>query len=106
MIKDLTLRWATQTKIDPNKHTEFLACLFHFHVDVGIVMKFLGGNYTMAHQDVEDIIKQIMLYADRDLNLYFQHVMTTGCPNICNTGCWLLASILPQLLDCQQQPIN
>ncbi len=54
-LKDSNLQWATQTEIDPNKP----------------IMRFLGGNYIVTHQDVEDIIKGILPYVDYNLVSFF-----------------------------------
>ncbi len=56
-----------QSKIDPCKQSTFLACLFHYNMDTSLVMHYLGGNYTAAHKNVDNIIRRILPYMDANL---------------------------------------
>ncbi len=58
-INDHNPSWATWTNIDTNKPTAFLAYLFQFRMDICLVMRCLGSNYTAAHHNVEDVITWI-----------------------------------------------
>ncbi len=69
-----------------NKHAMFLSCLFHFNMNIGLVMQSLGGNYMSTHCNVEAIIKEILQYADKDLILYFCYIMVMGYLNVFNTS--------------------
>ncbi len=86
-VKEPNPEWATQSKIDPCKHSAFLASLFHYRMDASLVMHYLGGNYTATHQNVDDIIQRIAPYVDANLLQHYRRVMTTGCPNDFTATC-------------------
>ncbi len=86
-IKEPNQDWASQTEIDPRKQTAFLAWLFHYNMDTSLVMRFLGGNYTAAYRNVDNIIKQILPYVDPNLLRHYCGVMTTGCLIVFNAKC-------------------
>ncbi len=50
-------------------------------------MTYIGENYTAARRNVEDIIKQILPFVNKDLIQYFCSIIATGCSNIFNTNC-------------------
>ena len=62
-----------------------MACLFHYNLDVSLVMRFLGGNHTAAHRDVQSVAS-ILLAHKVPLFLVQQYVrvMTVGCPSSIN----------------------
>ena len=62
-----------------------MACLFHYNLDVSLVMRFLGGNHTAAHRDVQSVAT-ILLAHKVPLFLVQQYVrvMTVGCPSSIN----------------------
>ncbi len=80
-IKTANQNWATQMKVNPDKTTAFLTCLFYYNIDTSLVMHYLGGNYTRVHRNVDDIIPRILPYVDSKLLHHYRRVMTTGCPN-------------------------
>ena len=61
-----------------------LACLFHYNLDVSLLMRYLGQNYTAAHRDVQHVVKCISPYVDSYLIPHFIRVMTAGYPNVMN----------------------
>ena len=62
-----------------------MACLLHYNLDVSLLMRYLGGNHTGAHRDVQATAK-ILLEHDIDAELvrHYVRVMTVGCPRIMN----------------------
>ncbi len=44
--------WTSQSNINSDKPDAFLSCLFHFKMDVDLMMQYLGGSYMAAHHDV------------------------------------------------------
>ncbi len=50
-------------------------------------MHYLSRNYTAAHRNVDNIICCISPYVDHNLLQHYQHIMTTGCPNVFNASC-------------------
>ena len=64
-----------------------MACLFHYNLDVSLLMRYLGGNYTGAHRRVQEtatILRQHKI--SKTLIQHYIRVMTAGCPNILNAN--------------------
>ena len=61
-----------------------LACLFHYNLDVSLLMRYLGQNYTAAHRNVHHIVDKIAPHVEPYLIPHFIRVMTDGCPNVFN----------------------
>ncbi len=83
-IKMTNPNWAAQAEIHPDKPAALLSCLFHYKMDTSLVMHYLGGNFTAAHRNVDNIICCILPYVDSNLLQHYHHVMTTRCPNVFN----------------------
>ena len=63
-----------------------MACLFHYNLDVSLVMRFLGGNHTAAHRDVQSVAMILLAHkVPKFLVQQYARVMTVGCPNSINT---------------------
>jgi hypothetical protein len=62
-----------------------IACLFHYVLDVSLVMQFLGGNHTAAHRDVQSVATILLAHkVPKFLVQQYVRVMTVGCPNSIN----------------------
>jgi hypothetical protein len=62
-----------------------IACLFHYVLDVSLVMRFLGGNHTAAHRDVQSVATILLAHkVPKFLVQQYVRVMTVGCPNSIN----------------------
>lgn len=81
-LKNPQPQWTSQEKISAEKAKACMACLFHYDINVSLVMEYLGGNYTGEHRNVEAIIQQIKSHVSPYLLDHFRRVMTTRCPNI------------------------
>ena len=60
-----------------------MTCLFHYSMDVGLIIQYLGSNYTGAYRNVNDTAA-ILASLDIDpslVQLSYTHVMYVGCPN-------------------------
>ena len=63
-----------------------LACLLHYNMDVSLLMRYLGGNYTGAHRDTDRTARVLRQHGiSEDLIAQYKRVMDTGCPRIFNT---------------------
>ena len=51
-IRETDTAWASQTSIPETRRKAMMACLFHYDLDVSLVMQFLGGNHTATHRNV------------------------------------------------------
>ena len=52
-LQETDTQWATQTTPSVKRRRAMMACLFHYNSDVSLLMRFLGGNYTGTHRDVQ-----------------------------------------------------
>ena len=58
----------------------FLACLFHYDLNVGDVMRFVGNNYTGEYRNVAERIEQLRGLIDDELLTLYARVMLVGAP--------------------------
>ena len=83
-IRDTDADWKDQVEISSDRSRAMLACLFHYDLDVSLLIRYLGRNYTAAHRDVQHIVRKIAPHVDPDLIPHLIQVMTDGCPNVFN----------------------
>ena len=57
-IRETDRTWVFQTSIPEARQKAMMACLFY--LDVSLVMRFLGGNHTAAHSDIQ-VVETILL---------------------------------------------
>ena len=82
-IRSINRDWASQTTISLDKRLAMMACLFHFNMDVGLLMRYLGNNYTGSYRQVMSTVATLNAHdIDPDLIQHYIRVMTVGCPNI------------------------
>ena len=63
-----------------------MACLLHYNLDVSLLMRYLGGNYTGAHRDVQATANILQSHGiSTSLVQHYVQVMTVGCPRVMNT---------------------
>lgn len=73
--------WATQTAIDPDRQIAYTAMLLHFNLDVSLLMRYLGNNYTGEYRDVPETIAKLRQYnIPEELIDKYRRVLLTGCP--------------------------
>lgn len=81
-IREYNLDWSTQTSIDPERQMALTAALFHYNLDVSMLMRFLGNNYTGSHRDVPGTMETLAHYGiPAELIDKYRRVMLVGCPN-------------------------
>ena len=84
-IRETDTAWASQTSIPNARRQAMMACLFHYNLDVSLVMRFLGGNHTAAHRDVQSVATILLAHkVPKFLVQQYVRVMTVGCPNSIN----------------------
>ena len=73
--------WANQTAIDPDRQVAYTAMLLHFNLDVSLLMRYLGNNFTGEYRDVEPVIAKLrQLEIPEDLIQQYRRVIRLGCP--------------------------
>jgi hypothetical protein len=82
-IQGYNLDWEKQTDINPERVIALTAALFHYDLDHGMLMRYLGKNFTGEHRDVPAIVRTLKEYKiDQSLIDKYVRVMTVGRPII------------------------
>jgi hypothetical protein len=80
-IKNTDKDWASQTAISEESRKAMMACLFHYDLDVSLLMRYLGGNYTGVYRDIPKTVRILREHnISDDLIEKYIRVMTVGCP--------------------------
>jgi hypothetical protein len=81
-IREYNLDWSNQASIDPDRQIALTAALFHFELDVSLLMRYLGRNYTGEYRDVVATVKILRQHCiPEELIRKYKRVLLTGCPN-------------------------
>ena len=72
--------WESQVSINPEKYKAFTASLFHYNMDVSMVMRYASNNYTGKYRDVQAVVSRIQHIVNPDLLTDYVAAMTIGCP--------------------------
>ena len=84
-LQVIDLNYASQTSVPTDKADMFLACDIHYKFDLLSIIKYTGGNYTAAHQDVDDIVATITSDGcNKSLVNKIKRIMSVGCPTYLN----------------------
>ena len=92
-LKDYDFRWVRELRQDwnsldpfsPERIKAMLAALFHYNNDVGLLMRWLRGNYTGSYRHVDLMVERIRPHVDPSLIPHLVRVLTVGCPHHFNT---------------------
>jgi hypothetical protein len=79
-LRDPVLDYATQTLIEPSRVQLMTACAVHYNLNIGLVVRYLGGEYTASWRSVTDILKAAAPYVTEEVFSHLQRVLTLGCP--------------------------
>ena len=56
------------------------ACVVHYDLDFGLVLRFLGGEYTADWRDVDGILEAIEPHVSTSDHDHIQRILTKGYP--------------------------
>ena len=80
-LRDPVPDYAAQTTIDPHRVELMTACAVHYNLNIGLVVRYLGGEYTASWRSVQDILNASAPYvSDAVLSHLLTRVLTVGCP--------------------------
>ncbi|KAL7539229.1 hypothetical protein ACHAWF_006339, partial [Thalassiosira exigua] len=79
-IRNMNKTWKDQKCINKEKAWAMMACLFHYNLDVSLLMIYLGNNYTAAHRNVQETAKRLEPHVEPYLIDLYIRLMTVGCP--------------------------
>ena len=81
-VREYNTEWASQSEIDPDRQIAYTAALFHYNLDVSLLMRYLGNNFTAEYRDVDAACARLTaLGISPDLITKYRRVMLVGCPN-------------------------
>ena len=72
--------YATQEQIDPKRVRLLAACAVHYNLDFGLVMRYLGGEYTAKWRDVDAILSAVEDIITPEDYGHIKRILTVGCP--------------------------
>ena len=79
--KEYNLEWASQQVIDPDREAAYTAILLHYKMDVSLLMRYLGNNFTGEYRDVEAAAAKLRHYnIPEDMIQKYRRVLLVGCP--------------------------
>ncbi len=79
-LRDPVLDYASQTKIDPDRVRLMTACAVYYNLDIGLVVRYLGGEYTASWRNIPEILAAAEPYLSDEVYNHLHRVLTTGCP--------------------------
>ena len=80
-VRESRQDWASLDPFSPDRIKALLAALFHYNNDVGLLMRWLGGNYTGSYRNVAAMVERIRPHVDASLIPHLIRVLTVGCPH-------------------------
>ena len=74
--------WESQASIPQDRVTHFTACLFHYGMQINLVYRYAGNNYTAAyrHDFLPTTLARLKTFLDPDLLEAYKRVITSGAP--------------------------
>jgi hypothetical protein len=76
--------YADQTKISHERVNLATACVIHYGLNTGMVVRYLKGKYVGESRDADAITKKVSPYID-DVNCeHIKQVINLGCPSHIN----------------------
>jgi hypothetical protein len=79
-LKEPRLNFEDQSEIQEERVKMADACLLHYAGEIGMLVRYCGGEFTAAHRDVEQILNDVREYIPtRDLN-DMERILREGCP--------------------------
>ena len=76
--------YAEQTMIDPARVRMLEACSVHYKLDFGLVVRYLGGEYTAEHRDVDALEREVSPHIPPADMAQMRRILTKGCPHTLN----------------------
>jgi hypothetical protein len=79
-LREYDPNYATQREIPKERIKMFMACLFHYDLNVANVMRYVDNNYTGGWRDINKMVAKMQGLVDDDLLEQYVRVMTVGAP--------------------------
>ena len=75
------LDYASRSTIDKSRVTLLAACAVHYGLDVGLVVRYLEGEYMAVHRDVPAILAAVRAHVPPHVLHHMERILTEGCPS-------------------------
>ena len=79
-LRQPRLDYASQTEISEERIDMTSACFMHYKGDTGLLVRYLGHEYTGLHRDPEYTLSQIEGHVDEEDYLAIKRMLSEGCP--------------------------
>ena len=76
------LDYADQVDIQRERVWKLTACAVYYNVNLGLVSRFLGGEYSVAWRDIDAILVAVHPHIFRTDFEHIERILRTGCPAI------------------------
>ena len=72
--------YSTQNEISMERVEMMSACLVYYGLNYGLVVRYLGGEYTGEWRDVDGILKLVRPVASQEDYDHIERILKEGCP--------------------------
>jgi hypothetical protein len=79
-LREPRLDYAAQTEISAERVKMLSACFLHYKGDVGLLVRYLGHEYTGLHRNVQPCLDRLKPHIDPDDYQSIERILTQGCP--------------------------
>ena len=80
-VREYNQQWEQQTELDPDCQVAYTAILLHYDLDVSLLMRYLGNNFTGAHRNWDATIKRLRECDIPETMIQkYRRVAQVGCP--------------------------
>ncbi|KAL7523685.1 hypothetical protein ACHAXR_000287, partial [Thalassiosira sp. AJA248-18] len=83
-LLDERLDYAEQTHIKKERVRLMAACAVHYDLDFGLVLRFVGGEYSAEWRDVPAILAAVDGHVSQEDKDDIERILTKGCPSKLN----------------------
>ena len=79
-LRQPRLGYATQTEVSLERVDMMAAAMIHYGLDPGMLVRYLGGEYTGAYRDIKVLREKLMPHVPVDDMRQITRILTSGCP--------------------------
>lgn len=72
--------YAVQKEISPHRVKLASACFLHYKGEPGLIIRYLGGEYTASHRQIKSCIDRIQPHVDPVDVAAIERILLHGCP--------------------------
>ena len=80
MIREPRYNYEQQERIDPHRVEMASAAMVHFGLDPGKLVRWMGGEYTGYHRNVEKTLVAVRPHITVDDYNHIERILLDGCP--------------------------